>query len=203
MLNNISRIFSYVFQPLIMPTLVFLVMMYYYPLVHLEEQYKYFVLLVSILFTFVFPALILLGMFKFGLIGTIDIDRRKERIVPYLITIFFYGIMTYVMISKEVHVSYVIAALSMITSILISWIITFFWKISAHLVAMGGLVGLMLRLVTNFYSPELVVWFIVALLLTGILMMSRVYLKAHTLAQVYLGFVLGGLISYLSTYLLF
>ena len=203
MIDKFSKAYSYIFQPLIVPTLVFWLMFNFYPLIHVSEAYQHFLLLLSVLFTFVFPAFMLIGMYRLGWIGSMDIRDRKERIVPYLVTVFFYGIMLWLMYQKDVHVSYLIPVLSMIFSIIVATIITLFWKVSAHLVAYGGLLGLLCRLSFNFYSTTLVWVFILSILLTGILMFVRIQLKAHTLAQVYVGFLLGFMVSYLSSYLIF
>ncbi len=203
MLSTLSKYFSLVFQPLVVPTLVFLTLLHYYPLIHVNAQYYNFLLLISVLFTFVFPAIMLLGMYRLGWISTIDIVNRKERIIPYVLTAFFYGVMMWVMFVKGVHLTFIISTGAMLLAILIAFVITFFWKISAHLVAFGGLVGLGFRLSLNFYNSQLIAWLLVSLVITGLLMISRIHLKAHSLAQVYLGFLLGFGVCYVSTYLLF
>ena len=203
MLNTFSKYFSLIFQPLVVPSLVFLTLLHYYPLLHVNDQYYYFLLLLSVLFTFIFPALMLLTMYRLRWISTIDIVDRKERVIPYVLTTFFYGVMIWVMFVKGVHYTFIVSAVAMLLAILISFGITFFWKISAHLVAFGGLVGLGFRLCLNFYNSELIFLFLLSLIITGLLMMSRIHLKSHSLAQVYLGFALGFVVCFMSTYLLF
>ena len=69
-------------------------------------------------------------------------------------------------------------------------VITFRWKISMHMTAIGGLCGFLLVWGMN-YQGDVRNAFILFLLLSGILATSRLYLKKHTPLQVYLGFLFG------------
>jgi membrane-associated phospholipid phosphatase len=199
----LSRILSYTFQPLVIPTLVFWLWIVYFPLFHVNGTYQYFLMIVSILFTSIFPAIMLLGLYRLKWISTLDIEDPRERFVPYLITLFFYGVQIWLMYVKDVHTLFLITTISMFVSIFIAMIITFFWKISTHMVALGGLVGLLIRLSINFYSFDIIVLLLVSILISGLVMSARVYLNKHTIMQVYIGFLLGILVSLISSYFIF
>ena len=69
-------------------------------------------------------------------------------------------------------------------------LINFWWKVSAHMAGMGGLVGGLVSSGLLFgYNP---VWsFCILLLLSGALGTSRMILRQHSLAQVLVGFMIG------------
>jgi len=78
--------------------------------------------------------------------------------------------------------------------------INFFWKISAHMIAIGGITGMLLGLAFTGIvgNPYLVV---ISVFIAGIIGFARLQLNANTHAQVYSGFILGVLgMIYLSLY---
>lgn len=82
---------------------------------------------------------------------------------------------------------------SVITTIVLLLIVTFitrYWKISAHLSSAGGALAMVMGIMLNLglYSHSLLV---VLLVLAWLLMLSRIYLEAHTPLQTVCGFLLG------------
>lgn len=117
-------------------------------------------------------------------------EDKEERRLPYLITAAFY-ILTYFLLQKfNLSALLYIVMLGASTTILIAMVINFKWKVSAHMVGIGGLIGVLiglsLRLQMNF--TFLIVLFI---LLAGILGTSRLILKAHVPTQIFVGFFVG------------
>ena len=64
------------------------------------------------------------------------------------------------------------------------------WKISIHMTGIGGLFGLIYGLSYSMNMPMIYLLMIIAVI-AGVLGMSRMLLKAHTPAQVYVGFLSG------------
>jgi len=77
-----------------------------------------------------------------------------------------------------------------ISIILIASIISKYWKISLHLLGIGGLVGVLIALEIIYGDLQHLI--IIFILLSGVLAMARIKEKAHNYLQVYIGF-LGGL----------
>jgi membrane-associated phospholipid phosphatase len=70
-------------------------------------------------------------------------------------------------------------------------------KISLHAGGVGMLVGYIVAYSLN--QSFLLVWpMILAILVAGLVIMARLYLNKHTPKQVYLGFGLGSLITFIS-----
>jgi membrane-associated phospholipid phosphatase len=67
-------------------------------------------------------------------------------------------------------------------------------KISMHSMGMGALVSTMLVL-PKFSIHDLTTPFLSVLIIAGLIGSSRLYLQAHTLRQVYMGYVVGFLVQ--------
>ncbi|MDQ4141322.1 MAG: hypothetical protein M3142_12475, partial [Bacteroidota bacterium] len=76
-------------------------------------------------------------------------------------------------------------------AVFFTFAISYFWKISAHSVGMGGALGFIILLHT--WQPEERTLYLVSgtILLSGIVLSARLALNAHTPSQVYTGFLLG------------
>ena len=64
-----------------------------------------------------------------------------------------------------------------------------FWKISLHLIGIGGVLGVFLAL--QIIKGGLLNLIVALILVSGILAFARLKEKAHSPAQVYAGFLLG------------
>lgn len=81
----------------------------------------------------------------------------------------------------------------------IATIITYFWKISLHMIGLGGLLAYILLLLfvrgLQYGLPsEIDILLSSVILLSGIVGSARLYLCAHTPAQVYVGYIVGFLL---------
>jgi len=75
-------------------------------------------------------------------------------------------------------------------------IISYWWKISIHLVGIGGLIGFLIAFSLRLYT-DVLLSLIIAILIAGMLASARLYSKAHKPLQVYSGFLLGFVIMML------
>ena len=78
-------------------------------------------------------------------------------------------------------------------SVTAAFVINLKWKISIHMLGMGGIVGTIIGLILR-YQIDAVPLVISLVILSGLVGYSRLRLDAHTPLQVYAGFVLGTLI---------
>jgi len=82
------------------------------------------------------------------------------------------------------------------TAIVLATIITIRWKISIHMVGIGGMVGGLLS-ISQYLSVDFT-WAILAVMVAaGLLGTARMILNTHTPIQIYSGFVLGFVCEYL------
>jgi len=117
-------------------------------------------------------------------------ESQKERIIPYSITIIFYVFALHML--KQAPLPPIVfnflvgATLSIISAL----IINLKWKISAHMIGVGGLVAA-LFCVSVSLDLYITPFFILSLLVAGLVGSPRLILKAHTPSQVYVGFATG------------
>lgn len=82
-------------------------------------------------------------------------------------------------------------------AVVISVIVNHWWKISAHMAGMVGMIGLMLRIFSvNAETSGAFGVLIAVVLLTGAVGSARIYLDRHTLGQVIAGTLNGALCVY-------
>ena len=128
----------------------------------------------------------------------IQIENPEQRTVPYLYAALGFGFWAYLMIAilhAPLYLGFIaigaMAAIGLIT------LINRWWKISAHLTGMGGLIGGLFAYCLGIGAlptvGTLCLWFGLSL----ILMYARLYLKAHTPSQVAAGWLLGMICTFL------
>ena len=159
------------------------------------------VVLVSLIFitTFVIPVLSLFILKMSGSISSLLLQNREERITPMLYTIIMYGVTAY-MFSTKVELGEMIFVFLAITTlqIVVTVVITIFWKISLHGIGVGGSIGLIMGLSQQSVLSHFEFILPVLFLISGLVLSARLKLNAHSNAEVYVGFVLGISISFAS-----
>jgi len=127
---------------------------------------------------------------KKGLISSIYLETTEERKLPYLLTVIYYIILYYFL--KELSlppILYLIFLGSILASIF-TLIINLKWKISAHMIGMGGIVGSLIG-ISERLSIDLNYILMTSFLISGMVGTARLYLNAHNPPQIFAGFLLG------------
>lgn len=195
-MQKLAKAISYLFHPLLMPTIGILLLMntgFYFALISFEA--KKFILLIIFTSTFLLP-LISIGLMLAASRFKLDLNKHSDRVFPLMSTALFYYLGYYFMGKLPVFPIYRILLIGSILTIALLLIISIKWKISAHLAGIGGLVGaiLALSLRLSINSSDLLAGLI---LIAGLLGTSRILLEKHTPLQVYAGFFLGFAVNYL------
>ena len=184
------RILSAIFNPFIVPFLAFVVLFFFTYLAMLPLNYRLFVLAIVYSFTIILPTV---GIFLFRKVnkwGFGAFRDRKKRYVPYLISIICYEACQLLMreVSLPRYMSGII--LGSLVAMIVSILANFRWKISEHMIAMGGVVGGVVIFSFLFnYNP--IFWLSFFILLFGALGSARIILKHHTVKEVVWGFIIG------------
>jgi membrane-associated phospholipid phosphatase len=196
-----AKIISYVFHPLVMPIFGLLIIFNTDSYINyaVPEELKQAVLILVGTSTFILPLLISLLLLSRKIINNLEMETQKERIIPYSFAIAFY-IFTLYMLKKApippVIFNFIVGAT---LSIIVAFVINMKWKISAHMIGIGGLVGVLLCvsiLLGIYVTPYL----ILALIIAGLVGSSRLILNVHTPSQVYAGFVIGTFCQFIVLY---
>lgn len=197
-----SIILSYVVNPLLLTTFLFYLLTLHFPVIIVPNPVLTKLLLgVLLIVTFILPVLSLVIMKKMGVITDMMIPIRTQRMLPLLYTAAIYIAAGMVIFRDNKLNDFRISELLFLVAVLmiIAGTITLYWKISAHALGVGGVVGVLLKLVFSFYGIEYIFALCLGIVVSGLVMSARLYLGAHTLAQVMAGFFLGVLYAYLAS----
>lgn len=120
----------------------------------------------------------------------LELSHREHRHMPYVVALLSYTACLVIMTRINAAMFFRGVVMAALVSQIICVIINVWWKVSTHMVGIGGLVGALNAFsILFFYNP---VWpFCVLLLLSGMLGTSRIILRQHSLAQVLTGFGIG------------
>tara|TARA_B000000441_G_C21563290_1_gene244249 strand:+ start:26 stop:634 length:609 start_codon:yes stop_codon:yes gene_type:complete len=149
-------------------------------------------------YTVFFPTITVVLLLKLGVISSLEMTDYKERFLPLCIN-FICVFFCFLSFKKLVFLNSFLSLffLGIILTLFMALIISRFWKISLHMLGVGGLLGMMinLNLLTNkgYYMVP------ACLFICGIVAFARLKEGAHTSMQIYLGFLVG-FVSQLSMY---
>ena len=189
-LEVFSRILSAVFNPLLTPLYVFILLFQFTYMAIMPPAYKLFLLGIVATFTLLSP-LLFIGIYKWiNKWNMKELSERKRRFVPYLLTMMSFA--TCLLILYRMNFPYYFSGI--ITAFLLSMTVcalaNFRWRFSVHLTGCGLLVGGLLAYSLLFqFNP--VWWLCGFILLAGIQGTARISLHQHTLLEVIAGFVAG------------
>ena len=140
--------------------------------------------------------MLLLFMRWRGYIGSLHIENPKQRTTPYIYTLICYGFWAYFVHGVvRLPVFMLVVVIGAIGALAAVTMINHWWKISAHLTGIGGLLGGVCSFAMNYSTLPL--GLIIGLLVVSLLLMyARLYLDAHTPMQVVCGFLLGLLATF-------
>ena len=190
-MNTFFKIITYIFQPLLIPTYGIILLMQLSLFQLFPTSYRLFAIAGTVLFTCILPSLPILFMMKNQQISDIFISKREERTMPYLFSLLAYIFwVLFLWRTLQFPMEFVLLAIGSIVSVVLMVFINLKWKISAHTAGMGGLIGGIFGVA--FVAAINPVWIITAaIIIAGLVAISRILLKAHTLSQVIGGFFLG------------
>ena len=157
---------------------------------------KWFFLAVLALNTLVAPALCIGLLRAFRLIPDLRLSEPRQRLIPILIVLLSY--VSCLMMLSDVMMAFLIRRFlfAAMGCVVLTLIVTPFWKISLHMTSIGGLLALLTALNASGLGqfPYTLVLFI---LLAGLLGSARLWLGSHNLAQIAAGLAGGYTIALL------
>lgn len=148
-----------------------------------DSDKRFLYILTGLITNVILPILVFVIMLKKGKIGDQDARERTERAPAYI-----YGI--YILLAGGIFIftlgfskPEILLYIAITVNLCLLLIINSFWKMSAHLMGVGGMSAALIFSGNIFIFPSLFVIFIVIL--------SRIYLKCHTLGQTIAGAITG------------
>ena len=192
----VARLLSAIFRPSYYPLVGLAILFTLTYLSLLPWVYKLWILGMVYLFTIALPAL---GIYVYRRLkgwSAHELRHQHKRMVPYAINILSYLTCLYIMMRLHLplFMSAIIAVSLLIQCICV--LINIYWKISMHSAGSGGIIGALLAYSAIFVFNPLW-WLCGAILVSGLVMTSRLVLRQHTLWQVLGGTLVGGICGYI------
>jgi membrane-associated phospholipid phosphatase len=203
-LNILSQAWSILLYPMLMP--LYGILLFCFSVKHflplLSTTYIWLCIAGTVVLTLFIPVMLLFLMWRKGYIDSLYINNTKQRTTPYIYTLICYGFWGYFLrVTMQLPIFLLFVVVGAMVALLLVTIINNWWKISAHLTGIGGLLGGICSFALNYSTLPLVliiIVFVVALLL----MYARIYLNAHTPMQVVCGFLLGLFCTFIPTFIM-
>lgn len=186
-----ARILSMLFTPFYLPMVGLVALFVFSYMSIFPLYYKLEVLIMAYLFTILIPTVMIHFYRRYQGWNLIELGHRERRMVPYVISIVSY--FTCVFVMERLHMPHFMSAIIIAALLLqiVCALINVWWKISTHTAAIGGVGGALFAF--SFYLGFNPVWWLCLVFLTaGILGSCRMILRQHNLAQVVVGFWVGG-----------
>ncbi len=189
----IAHLLSYVFHPLFIPTYFFLYLMQVLPFEFVgisDWQLKMRLFSVAWLTAF-FPAFAVFLLWRLKLSDSIFLRTQKERIIPYVITMFFYWWMYYLSRNfTDQPIALKFFYLGIFVASAIGMTVNNFMKVSLHAMGIAGITTAII-LVSVFYPVNNSIWVLLAVLLTALVISARLVVSDHSKKELIIGLFIG------------
>lgn len=190
-----AKFISTMLSPLLTPTYGTLMALSITPKLLDVTGARFKLLLIVFALTCIFPMITIAVLHNFKVIKDKRMISRKERLIPYITGTIYYAVAVYHVIYTHEPRWLVMFFAGGALACLISTVVNCWWKISAHMAGMGGLVALLWQInameLEIISSPWMMLYILIAIFLSGMLGSARLMLKRHTLPQVLAGFLNG------------
>ncbi|MBP3612273.1 MAG: hypothetical protein J6J14_03630 [Rikenellaceae bacterium] len=191
--TRLSRVLSWLLHPFVVPLYVlgFMLLTDGF-LSRLPASVKSYLAWIVVLYAAIVPMLSIAFMRGLGLLKNFGLHSQRSRLLPLLV-----GAISYVLCAitlSDVAVATIIRKFVLAAACceVLALIVTPFWKISLHLICMGGVTAVFTLLSVAGAGQHF--WALVAtILLSGALASARLHLGAHNPSQIAVGYF-GGLV---------
>src|SRR6266542_262528 len=178
--KRFPQFISFIFHPLLMPALgVYIILNSGTYAAFMPPGYKNIILIVVLTCTFGLPLAFVPLIYYRKLTTSLELKQNQERTIPLIVTTSFFFLSFYLLRRMGVPVLIQSFLLACTFAVSLSIFITMKWKISAHMIGIGGIVGLIISL-SVLYSANMMLYLLLAVLMSGFIGFSRLSLNAHT-----------------------
>ena len=187
-----AQVISVLGHPLFMPLYAFGLLIYTNPYINMmiTETSKYFTLGILLVFTIILPILTSVLFKLFGLIDSLYMKTAKERRWPFLLTLIWYYMGIQLLTRIYVPQSFLLLMIGATSIVGVALVITSRWKISIHMLGIGGVIGAIIGISQRFQFDHSTL-LIALILFAGLIGYSRLKTNSHNFRQVYAGFIVG------------
>ena len=210
-----AKIFSFLGQPLLVLTYILMLMLavnpYAFGVRDIGDQRSVLLLLSVFTTSFMIPGLGVALMKPLGLIQSMEMRDKQERVGPYIICGVFYLWLFKNFMEGTVPLLYAKFVLGATIGLFLAFFFNIFTKISAHATGMGSFACMVLVLAFEWPGMSLSIGAVqvslnvvlaLVILLAGLIGFARLQLEAHTPVDVWRGYVSGVLAMLLANLVL-
>jgi len=164
---------------------------------HVSDIAKKSIYTLMALITILAPLLSMMTLYYSKMISEFELKNRRERMIPYSITLFYYVLAAYFLFIKaSLPIPFYGFLAGVVLSLCITILINTKWKISAHMIGVSGVIGAFWALPDTLGAGNLIT-VLCLILLAGIIGTARIISGAHSLSQV----IAGALVGFVGMYL--
>ena len=189
----IGNFISYIFHPLFIPTyfLLYLIQNIPYEFAGITPWQLQLRVFSVFWLTAFFPAFSVFLLWKLKFSDSIYLRTQKERIIPYVITMFFYWWMYYLsrhFNDQPLALKYFYFGIFIASAI--GLVINNFIKVSLHGIGVGGMLMAVI-LAGIMYPIQNIFWVSIAIVITSLVMSARMMVSNHTNKELWVGLLVG------------
>ncbi|MEI7959608.1 MAG: hypothetical protein WCH36_01740 [Chitinophagaceae bacterium] len=192
-IKYIGNFISYTFHPLFIPTyfLLYLIQNIPYEFAGITPWQLQLRVFSVFWLTAFFPAFSVFLLWKLKFSDSIYLRTQKERIIPYVITMFFYWWMYYLsrhFNDQPLALKYFYFGIFIASAI--GLVINNFIKVSLHGIGVGGMLMAVI-LAGIMYPIQNIFWVSFAIVITSLVMSARMMVSNHTNKELWVGLLVG------------
>lgn len=166
---------------------------------HIIKKQEYIILIIIFMSTYVLPVFVLALLKRMNMIKSYKLDTIEERKFP----IIFFIILSFMVGNLLINIQIVDLLAYSFYGIAVSLILTYILfsakiKTSLHMIGIGGILSFII-IMSFEYKLNYNLIIAILFLLSGLIAVSRLALKAHKPKEVYIGFLVG-MVSQLISY---
>lgn len=189
----VANFLSFIFHPLFIPGYIAAFLLFVHPYVFsgFNDQLKVLRLISVVLLTAFFPAFVVFLLRQLKLVQSIFLKTQKDRIIPYIASMFFFFWVFYV--SRNLPDSppiFVTMLLGVFIASIAALMANIYFKVSMHAIAMGGMVCFFI-LLSMQGTFSMGIYLSAAIFIAGLICTCRLLVSDHYPFEVYAGFLLG------------
>lgn len=188
-----AKVFSYVFHPIFIPVYVVLFLLYISPFlfVGFTDKQKILVLAQSLVMYTFFPLITVLLLKALKFIDSIQLNNRKDRIIPFVVSNIWYFWIWYVWNNLPNYPrEAVVFSFGIFLASSLGLLLNIYMKVSMHAIALGTALSFLCLLSFN-YDVNFGLYLSIAFLIAGMVASSRLLLGQHSPNEIYWGLATG------------
>jgi hypothetical protein len=185
-----ARLFTNIFSPFYAPLWAVVWLLFFSTMRSFSLKYRLVLLMIIVVFTIIVPRLTIYVLRKSGNFSRWQFDARTNRHMQYAISLISYVACYLLLLRMDVFGFVACVIVASILAQIICFIINIWWKISVHMVGVGGWIGFVAAFSFRFgFDPVLPTCIVLAI--AGVLGSCQMLFRQHSLVQIIVGFFVG------------